>query len=122
MAVYRNSLVVFCTDKIVQITGSSAADFSLSTVTDDIGCLEPDTIQEVGGDVMFLAPDGVRTLSSTERIGDFGLPNRLLLPASYGRTQLALSGLAGVCAPPRRAHDRRQRSRRHRRCPRYLCG
>ena len=73
MAVYRNSLVVFCTDKIVQITGSSAADFSLSTVTDDIGCLEPDTIQEVGGDVMFLAPDGVRTLSSTERIGDFGL-------------------------------------------------
>jgi hypothetical protein len=73
MAVYRESLIVFCTDKIVRITGSTSADFTLTPITDDIGCLEPDTIQEVGGDVMFLAPDGVRTLSSTERIGDFGL-------------------------------------------------
>jgi len=82
MAVYRNSLIVFCNDRIVQISGSSAADFTLNTVTDDIGCLEPDTIQEVGGDVMFLAPDGVRTLSSTERIGDFGLDvtSRIIRP------------------------------------------
>ncbi len=82
MSVYRNSLIVFCNDRIVQISGSSAADFTLNTVTDDIGCLEPDTIQEVGGDVMFLAPDGVRTLSSTERIGDFGLDvtSRIIRP------------------------------------------
>ena len=38
-----------------------------------LGCIESDTIQEVGGDVMFLAPDGLRLLSATDRIGDFGL-------------------------------------------------
>lgn len=72
-AVYRDNLIIFCIDKILRLTGSSSADFTLSTVTDSIGCLEPDTIQEVGGDVLFLAPDGIRSLSSTERIGDFGL-------------------------------------------------
>jgi hypothetical protein len=39
----------------------------------DIGCVRTDTIQEVGGDVAFLGPDGVRLLSATDRIGDFGL-------------------------------------------------
>ena len=32
-----------------------------------------DTIQEVGGDIMFMGPDGLRLLSATDRIGDFGL-------------------------------------------------
>lgn len=73
LAVYRDNLVIFCTDKILRLTGSSTADFVISPITDKIGCLETDSIREVGGDVMFLAPDGVRTLSSTERIGDFGL-------------------------------------------------
>jgi len=72
-AVYRDNLIIFCVDKILRLTGSSSADFTISTVTDSIGCLEPDTIKEVGGDVLFLAPDGLRSLSSTERIGDFGL-------------------------------------------------
>jgi len=45
----------------------------LQPVTNDLGCIESDTIQEVGGDVMFLAPDGLRLLSATDRIGDFGL-------------------------------------------------
>ena len=45
----------------------------MQPITRDIGCLEGDTIQEIGGDVIFLAPDGLRLLSGTERIGDFGL-------------------------------------------------
>jgi hypothetical protein len=32
-----------------------------------------DTIQEVGGDVMFLGPEGLRLLGATDRIGDFSL-------------------------------------------------
>jgi hypothetical protein len=35
--------------------------------------LDPDTVQEVGGDVMYLGPDGIRWLSATERNEDFGL-------------------------------------------------
>jgi len=73
LAVYRDQLIIFCVDRILRIVGSSAADFQLITVTEEIGCLEGTTIQEVGGDIVFLAPDGIRTFSSTERIGDFGL-------------------------------------------------
>jgi hypothetical protein len=42
-------------------------------VTTDLGCVAGDTVQEVGGDVMFLGPDGIRFLGATERIGDFNL-------------------------------------------------
>ena len=73
LAVYRDNLIIFCADRILKLVGSSSADFSLSSLTSALGCLETDSIREVGGDVMFLAPDGLRTLSSTERIGDFGL-------------------------------------------------
>ena len=73
LKVYRDALIVFCRDKIMRLTGSSSADFTLSAVTEDLGCLSADTIQEIGSDIMFLGPDGLRTLSSTERIGDFGI-------------------------------------------------
>ena len=53
--------------------GSSEADFQLQPITMDIGCVAPDTIQEIGGDILFLGPDGIRSLSGTDKIGDFGL-------------------------------------------------
>ena len=73
LTVFRDQLLVFAVDKIMQISGSTAADFTMSAIAEDIGCLSADTIQEVGADIMFLGPDGLRTLSSTARIGDFGL-------------------------------------------------
>lgn len=73
LMVFRDQLIVFAVDKIMKLSGSSAADFTLSAVAEDIGCLSADTIQEVGADIMFLGPDGLRTLSSTANIGDFGL-------------------------------------------------
>jgi len=73
LVVFRDQLIVFAVDKIMRITGTSSADFSMSAVTEDLGCLSADTIQEVGADIMFLGPDGLRTLSSTDRIGDFGI-------------------------------------------------
>jgi hypothetical protein len=39
----------------------------------NIGCVDTDTIQEIGSDVMFLGPDGLRLLSATERNNDFDL-------------------------------------------------
>ncbi len=73
LAVFRDQLIVFTTDSIKRITGNTAADFLVSPITDRIGCVNGDTIQEVGGDIMYLAPDGIRLLSATDRIGDFGL-------------------------------------------------
>ena len=73
LVVFRDQLIVFTTNTVQRITGNTAADFNRSPITDRIGCLNGDTIQEVGGDIMYLAPDGIRLLSATDRIGDFGL-------------------------------------------------
>jgi len=71
--VFRDQLIIFCEQKILKVTGSSAGNFQVVPVTEDIGCIARDTIQEIGGDVMFLGPDGLRLLTATDRIGDFGL-------------------------------------------------
>jgi hypothetical protein len=42
-------------------------------VTRNIGCRDGGSIQEIGGDVIFLAPDGLRTIAGTARIGDVEL-------------------------------------------------
>ena len=73
LAVFRDQLIVFTTDTISRLTGSTSADFRVAPITEKIGCINGDTIQEVGGDIMYLSPDGIRQLSATDRIGDFAL-------------------------------------------------
>ena len=73
MAVFREQLIVFTSSSIKRITGNTSSDFQMSPITDSIGCVNGDTIQEVGGDIIYLAPDGIRLLSATDRIGDFAL-------------------------------------------------
>ena len=73
LKVFRQNLIIFSRDRIVQLTGSTSSDFAIQPITEDIGCIQADTIQEIGGDVIFMAPDGLRLLSATDRIGDFGL-------------------------------------------------
>lgn len=71
MIVFRERLFVFTEKEIKVLDGTSVADFALTSVSNEVGCIEPDTIQEVGADVAFLGPDGVRLLGATDRIGDF---------------------------------------------------
>lgn len=73
MVIFRDILFVFARNKIVQISGSSVSDFVTSPVTQSIGCINGDSIQEVGGDVMYMSPDGLRLLSATDRNDDFAL-------------------------------------------------
>ena len=75
LAVFREQLFIFTENSIYRLNGSTIADFRLDPVTRDIGCIDGDTIQEVGTDVMFLGPDGLRLLSATERNGDFSFSN-----------------------------------------------
>lgn len=73
LIVFREQLIIFSRSKIHRLTGNTVSDFTLQPISLDIGCVQEDTIQEVGGDIAFLGPDGVRLLSATDRIGDFGL-------------------------------------------------
>tara|TARA_R110000737_G_scaffold3449_2_gene11712 strand:- start:374 stop:2548 length:2175 start_codon:yes stop_codon:yes gene_type:complete len=73
LAVFREQLIIFTERTIFKLTGVDLSTFALTPITLDIGCIDGDTIQEIGGDVMFLTGDGLRLLSATDRIGDFGL-------------------------------------------------
>lgn len=71
--VFREALIIFTEKTISQLTGNTLQDFVLQPITRNVGCVAPDTIQEVGGDVMFLGPEGLRLLGATDRVGDFNL-------------------------------------------------
>ena len=73
LKVFRDSLFIFCENRIFKMTGSTLSDFAIQPVTRDIGCVNKDTIQEFAGDLLFLGPDGLRTVAATERIGDTAL-------------------------------------------------
>ena len=73
MVVFRDSLFIFSANRIYKLTGSSQADYQLLPVTREIGCRNGWTIKEFAGDVVFLGPDGLRTVAGTDKIGDVDL-------------------------------------------------
>ena len=73
LKVFRDSLFIFCENRIFKLTGSTSSDFAITPVTRSIGCINGDTIQEFAGDLIFLGPDGLRTVAGTARIGDVEL-------------------------------------------------
>ena len=70
---FRNQLYVFGQNQIKRIVGDNYSNFSVENVTNDLGCVAPDTVVEFGGDIIFLGPDGIRPISGTSRIGDVEL-------------------------------------------------
>ena len=70
---FRESLIIFGKDRIYKLTGSSSSDFAVAPVSRNIGCSDGNSVQEIGGDLIFLAPDGLRTVAGTARIGDVEL-------------------------------------------------
>jgi hypothetical protein len=70
LKVFRDALFIFCENRIFKLTGNTSSDFAMTPVTRSIGCLNGDTIQEFGGDLVFLGPDGLRTVAATAKIGD----------------------------------------------------
>jgi len=73
LKVFRDSLFIFCENRIFRLTGSTSSDFAITPITRNIGCINGDTIQEFAGDLIFLGPDGLRTVAGTARIGDVEL-------------------------------------------------
>jgi len=73
LKVFRDDLFVFCETRIFKLSGTSSSNFAVVPVTRNIGCINGDTIQEFAGDLIFLGPDGLRTIAGTARIGDVEL-------------------------------------------------
>mgnify|MGYP003638440737 CR=1 FL=1 len=70
---FRDQLYIFGTTNIKRLQGNNIADFSVSEVTSDLGCLATDSVVEIGGDLLFLSQDGLRPISGTNKIGDINL-------------------------------------------------
>jgi hypothetical protein len=73
LKVFREDLFIFCENRIFKLSGTSSTNFAVTPVTRNIGCVNGDTIQEFAGDLIFLGPDGLRTIAGTARIGDVEL-------------------------------------------------
>ena len=71
---FRNELFIFCTNSIFKLINiNDSSNIAVVPVTKNVGCLSGYSIQEIGGDLIFLAPDGLRTVAGTARIGDVEL-------------------------------------------------
>jgi len=70
---FRNELFIFGNNKIKKLVGNHRGNFVLRSVTDNLGCIAPDSVVEFNGDLIFVAPDGIRPISGTDRIGDIEL-------------------------------------------------
>ena len=53
---FRNELFIFGATNIKKLSGTSLANFVLESVTSNLGCLSTDSVIELGGDLLFLAP------------------------------------------------------------------
>jgi len=71
---FRNELFIFCQNSIFKLQNiNNASTVAVVPVTKNVGCLDGQTIQEIAGNLIFLAPDGFRTVAGTARIGDVEL-------------------------------------------------
>ena len=70
---FRDAVYIFGKTNIRKLTGDSINSFVIQEVSNSVGCVASDSVVEIGGDVLFLAPDGIRTIQGTERIGDIEL-------------------------------------------------
>ena len=71
---FRNELFVFCRNSIYKLQNiNDASNIAIVPVTKNVGCVDGKTIQEFAGDLIFLGPDGFRTVAGTARIGDIEL-------------------------------------------------
>ena len=71
---FREDLFIFCENSIHKLINiNDSQTIAVVPVAENVGCLSGYSIQEIGGDLLFLAPDGFRTVAGTARIGDVEL-------------------------------------------------
>lgn len=71
---FRSDLIIFCTNSIFKLLNiNDSASIIVDPVTKNVGCMDAQSIQEIAGDLLFLSPDGLRTVAGTVRIGDVEL-------------------------------------------------
>ena len=71
---FRDDLIIFCANSIYKLQNiNNSSTIAVVPITKNVGCLDGRSIQEIAGDLIFLSPDGIRTIAGTARIGDVEL-------------------------------------------------
>jgi len=71
---FRENLIIFGKSSIKAVAGLGDPSLqNIEAITTKIGCIAGGSVQEVAGGLIFLAPDGLRTIAATQRIDDFEL-------------------------------------------------
>lgn len=70
---WRDELYIFGARRLRRAVPDVTSGFLLQDVTNDMGCVAPDSILEVGGNLIFLSHDGIRPVAGTEKINDVEL-------------------------------------------------
>jgi len=70
---FRDDLFIFGVNAIKKASADISAGFTLDQVTTNVGCVARDSVLEIGGDLIFLSPEGFRPVAGTSRIGDIEL-------------------------------------------------
>lgn len=70
---FRDALYIFGKNAIKVLQGTNIADFIVNEVTTNLGCVASDSVVELGGNLLFLGPDGFRPVAGTNKIGDVEL-------------------------------------------------
>jgi len=71
---FRTDLFIFCKNSIYKLINiNDSQNIAVVPIAKNVGCLSHYSIQEIGGDLVFLSPDGIRTVAGTARIGDVEL-------------------------------------------------
>jgi len=74
MKTFRGQLIIFGVNSLSRLVNiNSSSTIAMQDITRNIGCLDGFSIAEIGGDLVFLAPDGIRTVAATARIDDIEL-------------------------------------------------
>lgn len=75
---FRDRLFVWGSGKIGEIEGfvdssGNNSGFLFNAVTGNLGCISRDSLIEVGGNLLFMAPDGIHPIAGTQRNDDIEL-------------------------------------------------
>lgn len=70
----RDRVIIFTRNSIHQLTDIDGTP-AILPISYNVGCASGWTVQEMGGDLIFLSHDGVRTLSTSDQYGDVQFGN-----------------------------------------------
>jgi hypothetical protein len=96
---FRDKLYIFGYNKIKSASADVTAGFLMTDVTGNMGLIARDAVVEIGGDLIFLGPDGFRPVQGTDKIGDVQLEtiskpiHNLVVSRTYGLSDLNVNSV-----------------------------